>query len=848
MNARRTRAGLSLTAVVALAAIAACSSPGSGTSSSPAGDGDKPGPVSPGQVAAPLVRRGPDAVQLSRAESSIALRDLPDARLSARHAEDDAKDEAEREGGHEVRRIPRYAARGVTRGVDLARQPDGPISSMPAAIHNFSGQGNATSNTTVTGDPPDTNGAVGANHFVQTVNGGIQIWDKSGNVVQASKLLNTLWTGYTGTNAGNACATQNDGDPVVVYDQLADRWFVTQFSLPNSGTDTGPSFQCVAVSKTGDPAGAYWLYDFTYPAAVNDYGKFSIWPDGYYATFNLFGASSYIAGDLCVYDRVSMLAGSPATQQCFQNANAYGVQPGNVDGPIAPPVGEPGYFLQLDADANGNFTNKLDLWTLHVDWKTPANSKLTGPTQIPVTAFTPTCGGGNSSGTCVPQGTAGSQLDSLDDRLMFRLSYRNFGTYESLVVNHSVLAGSVGGVRWYEIRSPATAPVIYQQGTYAPADSTWRWMGSIAKDQAEDMALGFSMSSTAKDPYIGWTGRLASDALGTMGQGESTLDSGAATESGASRWGDYSNMTVDPADDCTFWYTQELYNTSGGATWDTFIANVKFPNCAANDFTIALAPAAKNLGIGATNTFTVTTTSAHGTAETIALAIQDLPTGVTGAFNPATVSAGSPSTLTLTAAASAPAAASTTFTVIGKAPSAVHAAKAAVTVTTCMPLTTCPSPDNCGTMPDGCGGTLTCSPGCTAPQTCGGGGTPNVCGCMGAMTCPAGMTCGTAPDGCGGMVTCGTCGAGQSCVNNACVAGPPAADAGPGGSNDGGVAAHDAGHAAGDSGSTGNGDTAGNGGSCGCRTAGAPAAPSQGAIAFAVLGLAVALRSRRRRG
>jgi len=833
MNAGGKRVFLPLIAVVGLTAVAACDSPGNATSTTPADD--------------VRVRRGPDVVQLSRAESSIALRDLPDARLAVSGEEDD---EAQVENDHEVHRIPRYAHPSVIPGVDRALQREAPLASMPAAIHNFPGQGLTTSKATVTGDPPDTNGAVGSHHFVQVVNGGVQVWDKSGNVVQASKLLNALWTGYTGTNAGNSCAKNNDGDPVVVYDQLADRWFITQFSLPNSNKNAGPSFQCVALSKTGDPTGAYWLYDFSYAAGLNDYGKFSVWPDGYYATFNLFG-TSYLAGDLCVYDRVSMLAGSPATQQCFQDANAYGVQPGNLDGPIAPPVGEPGYFAMLDSDTNGNFTNNLDLWTLHVDWATPANSKLNGPTLIPVTAFTPTCGGGNGSGTCVPQGSSTTQLDSLDDRLMFRLSYRNYGTYESLVVNHSVLAGSVGGIRWYEIRSPAKAPVMYQQGTYAPADSTWRWMGSIAKDQAEDMVLGYSMSSTAKDPFIGWTGRLATDTLGTMGQGESTLDSGSSTESGASRWGDYSNMTVDPIDDCTFWYTQELYNSSGTHTWDTFIASVKFPNCAANDFTLALAPATQNLGIGASNTYTVTTTSAVGTAETITLVVQDLPAGVTAAFNPPTVAAGSPSKLTLTAAATAPASASTTFTVIGKATSAVHAAKAAVAVTTCKPLTACPSPDNCGTLSDGCGGTVTCGPACTAPKTCGGGGTPNVCGCAGAKTCPAGMTCGTAPDGCGGMVACGTCGAGQTCANNACVTGP-GADAGPSGTDagvghDGGGVGHDAGGAGGDGGG-GNGDTGGNSGGCGCRTAGAPETPSHGAIAFSILGLAAALRLRRRRG
>ena len=805
-------------------------------------------------------RFGPDVVQMSRAESSRALRDLPAP----------TREEAE-EVDHEVRRTPRHWSPPPVGG-DPVLQPHGPISTMPAAILNFKGQGAATTKSTVTGTPPDTNGAVGPKNFVQTVNGGIQVWDKSGTVVMASKLLNTLWTGYTGTNAGNKCATENDGDPVVVYDMLADRWFITQFSLPNSSSNTGPSFQCVALSKTSDPTGAYWLYDFSYPAGINDYGKFSAWPDGYYATFNLFG-SSYLEGDLCAYDRVSMLQGLPATQQCFQDANAYGVQPGNLDGKIAPPLGEPGYFAQLD----GNNSTTVDLWTLHLDWKTPANTKLTGPTLLPVATYTPTCGG--SSGTCVPS-AGGTQLDSLDDRLMFRLSYRNYGTHESLLVNHSVLAGAVGGIRWYEIRSPSTTPVIYQQGTYAPADSTWRWMGSLAQDQAQGIVLGYSMSSTAKNPFIGWTGRLAADALGTMTQGESTLDSGGSTESGASRWGDYSNMTVDPADDCTFWYTQELYNTSGTATWDTFVATVKLPSCAANDFSITMTPATENVATGGHAIYTVTTAATAGTAETIALNIQDLPTGVTAAFSPTTVTAGSTSTLTLTATATAPATTTPipTITVIGTAPSAVHAASAQVAVVNCTAIQACPGGTNCGSIPDGCGGQVPCGPACTAPQTCGGGGTPNVCACPAATTCPAGQTCGTAPDGCGGTVICGSCNAPQTCggggTANQCGCTPsvttcPAGDVcgtvsdgcggtvscgGPcaagqtcqanqcvsGGGEDGG------GGVAGDGGS-GNGNNGGNSNGCGCRTAGASDAPAPAMFALAGLGLVAAARRRRRR-
>jgi MYXO-CTERM domain-containing protein len=285
------------------------------------------------------------------------------------------------------------------------------------------------------------------------------------------------------------------------------------------------------------------------------------------------------------------------------------------------------------------------------------------------------------------------------------------------------------------------------------------------------MALGFSLSSSSTFPGIAWTGRLASDTKGTMGQGEGSVQGGAGVEIGtfsngqlAQRWGDYSNMTVDPSDDCTFWYTQELYPSNGTFNWDTYVASVKFPNCAANDFSPSLAPAAQNLQQGKSATYTVSTALDAGTAESIALYAQDLPSGVTAAFNPASVTAGASSTLTLSATASA-ALSTTTFMVIGKAPSAVHAATAQVTVVVpCTPLTTCPAGDNCGTVSDNCGGQVSCGPACTLPQTCGGGGTANVCGCTPITGCDGGANCGTISNGCGGSVTCGpSCTSPQSC-------------------------------------------------------------------------------------
>jgi len=561
--------------------------------------------------------------------------------------------------------------------------PDGALQAFPVApnmptpsLTAFIAQGFTNSVSTLGGDPPDTNGAVGPNHYVQTVNTGYAVFSKTGTTLQASRLIKSLWTGYIGTNAGNGCASDNDGDPIVVYDQLADRWLITQFSLPNFASNIAPSFQCVAVSQTGDPAGAYNLYDFQYNAVINDYGKFAVWPDAYYAGFNNFGPAGYLADVVCAYDRASMIAGVAATQQCFSRATDFGMLPVSVEGKVPPPRGEPGLFLEMG-------TNSLLVFKFHVDWTNPASSSLTG-TSISVSAFTRLCGGG----TCVPQAAPGNQLDSLGDRLMFRATYRNFGSFESVVASHSVSAAGSGGPRWYELRTPTATPTIAQQGTFAP-DLSFRWMGSIAQDQAQDFALGYSLSNSTSNPAIAWTGRLPSDAAGTMGQGETTLLTGGGVETGtlsngatATRWGDYTNMTVDPSDDCTFWYTNEVYHDNSVFHWDTAIAAVKFPRCAQNDFSLSVTPSTSSVAPSGTTPYTITTAATAGTAESIALNIQDLPSGVTGAFVPATVIAGTSSTLTLSATAGATLGGPVTFTVIGKTPSAVHANTATVTVAT----------------------------------------------------------------------------------------------------------------------------------------------------------------------
>jgi hypothetical protein len=418
---------------------------------------------------------------------------------------------------------------------------------------------------TVNSAPPDTNGAAGATQYVQIVNSAFAVFNKSTKaVVYGPVTTNTLWAGF-----GGPCEADNDGDATVVYDKAAGRWVVSQFAVT-----AAPYYECVAVSATSDATGSYYRYAFPYGSAFPDYPKMGVWPDAYYETFNMFNGNTFGGAKLCAYNRNAMLTGAPATQQCFQLSTSYGgVLPADLDGSTAPPAGSANYLMNFSASS-------LNLWKFHVDWANTANTTLVGPTSIPVASFATACGGGN----CVPQYGSSIKLDSLADRLMFRLAYRNFGTHESLVVSHSVKVGTkhnnpYTGVRWYEIRNPSGTPVVYQQSTYSP-DTNFRWMGSVAMDKLGDMAMGYSVSSSAIHPAIRYTGRLAGDALSTM-QAENSIVEGLGSQSGSnlSRWGDYGAMTIDPTDDCTFWYTTEYLQKTGAFNWNTRIASFKFPGC-----------------------------------------------------------------------------------------------------------------------------------------------------------------------------------------------------------------------------------------------------------------------------
>jgi hypothetical protein len=340
---------------------------------------------------------------------------------------------------------------------------------------------------------------------------------------------------------------------------------------------------CIGVSLTSDAAGAYQLYSYSFGPNTADYAKFGVWPDAYYMSANTFNPSDqFIGGQACAFDRVAMLAGAAAPAVvCFQSSNSWpSLLPADLDSATPPPAGAPNYFLHLNPGDNA-----LNLFKFHADFVTPSNSTFTGPTVIPVAKFDVGCG------ACVPQPGTNQKLETLASRLMFRLSYHNFGGYESLLVNHAVQPALNSnnktqlGIRWYEVRNPGGTTVVAQQSTFSPDTATYRWMGSMAQDKQGNMFLGFSASSGTLFPSIRYTGRRATDPLNQM-QPEKNLITGLGHQvlsptntSGRDRWGDYATVALDPVDGCTFWFATEYLTVSGYNNWATHLVSAKFAGC-----------------------------------------------------------------------------------------------------------------------------------------------------------------------------------------------------------------------------------------------------------------------------
>ena len=463
----------------------------------------------------------------------------------------------------------------------------GPTSSAPTPTGvSWDGVGVGLAGFLPNSNPPDVNGRVGATQYVQWNNTSFAVFDKTtGALLYGPASGNTLFQ-----SLGGACASHNDGDPVVAYDILAGRWILSQFVV---GGSPGFSHQCVAVSETQDATGAYYLYDFVTDATnFIDYPKIGVWPDGYYMSAHAYNAAgtSFIGGRVYVFERTQMIQGLTARMQ-FSNLGStrFGFLPADLDSLTPPPTGAAEFLI-----GPGSTTTTLAANRVAVTWGVTPTITVSSST-IPISsAGTPPCVGGGRR--CVPQPSPAASTDNLDglsNRMMYRLAYRNFGgspVQESLVATSLGLGStptpSHGVIRWYELRNAGlstTFPTVFQFSSFNP-DSSYRWMASIAMDNSHDIAVGYSKSSLSVLPSIWINGRLGTDTVNTLGT-EAQVQAGGGvqqvvgTVDPGNRWGDYSSMTIDPVDQCTFYYTNEYLKSNGGFNWSTRVASYKFPSC-----------------------------------------------------------------------------------------------------------------------------------------------------------------------------------------------------------------------------------------------------------------------------
>jgi hypothetical protein len=459
-------------------------------------------------------------------------------------------------------------------------------------------------------NPPDPVGDVGPNHYVEMVNLVFGVYSKTGTLLLGPVDTGTLWADFPVEDC-----TDPSGDPIVLYDQLADRWLLSQFTtrplnfVPPDPRAFDPFYNCVAVSTTGDPTGTYYRYAFiTQPDTEDggyyfpDYPKYGVWTDSYVMTTRDFGFDNKYGISVYGLEKNKMLNGQPARAvQFFLDSDVVplnligdGLLPADIDGKQKPmrDAAIPIVGTQDDDWSYGATFDAVNIWDLRVKWRSTPTASLVVNTQLPVNEFDSNYPCGPSRG-CLPQPGITNPDQWLDilsyrQRPTWRLAYRNNKTHETLVTAQSVEASpEQAGMRWYEIRRTGTTYSVFQQGTYAPADGVDRWMGSIAQDKKGNMALGYSVvDAVSVKPGIRYTGRLAGDALGQMTLGEGVVINGTGVQTATnSRWGDYTSMNIDPTDDCTFWYVNEYYAVDGGVPpadtrpWQTRIASFKLPGC-----------------------------------------------------------------------------------------------------------------------------------------------------------------------------------------------------------------------------------------------------------------------------
>lgn len=509
---------------------------------------------------------------------SKPLRDIP-----AMTADEYEKMEidAAKPRNEEIReRLYPFESTALPKGDDAAWQRKmGNIMPPKAPVVSFDGQ-------TSPYFPPDCNGATGPNHFMQTINTVYAIYSKTGALVAGPTNMNLLFGSVTG-------ATCNDGDPVVLYDDQADRWLVVEFSICGSN-----DYMLFAVSQTNDPTGAWHRYSFDVDD-MPDYEKIGIWGDGYYMSTN---NSDTGKKDTYVFERAKMLNGQTAQMVAFDNPwrpttidGFMCVPPVDNDGAFAP-AGSPGLFITINDDAIAGGFDQLWIYELAVNWTTPASSTFNRVQQLAVPAFDSNFG---NNWTNIKQPGTTQELDAIPQVVMNAPQYRNFGSYQTLVCCHTVDVDATdhAGIRWYELRKTTGTWSLRQSGTYAP-DIHSRWMGSIRLNGQNELGLGYSISSSTVYPGIRYTGQSATAyaaGAGTLDLAEQTITSGAYSQSTYERWGDYASISVDPSDDKTFWFTSEYIGASNARK--TRIASFQVGTAPAGIDLLPLSPLASPISV-----------------------------------------------------------------------------------------------------------------------------------------------------------------------------------------------------------------------------------------------------------
>ena len=488
--------------------------------------------------------------------------------------------------------------------------------------------------------PPDPTGDVGPTHFIQATNGAggstVRVFDKaSGNLVAGPLAMASL------APPGSVCANSGSGDPIVLYDELAQRWLITEFTSP--GTDQ----LCVYVSSTSDAVTSTWMnYAFSAPS-FPDYPKYGVWNDAYIAT-----ANEDLGPTVFALDRQAMLSGQEASSVRFliDRLPAFGFQtptPADHDGRLAP-VG-PGIVMRHrddelhDPGRNDPGADFLELFEVDVDFDNPGASRVQLAQTIPVAEFDSTFCGGDFD--CLDQPGTSVGLDPVREVLMWRLQYRNFGMFETLVGNlvTDLGASNRAGLRFFELRRTGNGPwALFQEGTLAPpGDSESRFMASAAMDASGNIALGYSVTGPSTFPSLRYAGRGAGDPAGTLTGGEVTLADGAAAQTQFSRWGDYSALSVDPVDGCTFWFTSMF---SPSSLWSTRIASFRFDGCGEEGFSLAAEGLSQAVcladGPASIDPVTVVAVSSGGFDGDISLAFDAPPAGFTADVMPASIQPG----------------------------------------------------------------------------------------------------------------------------------------------------------------------------------------------------------------